>query len=66
VEIKIDDLTGSKVIALIREHLHGMLENTPPESSHVLNLDGLKKPEITFWSAWEQDELLGCGAIYRT
>lgn len=63
MEIKVDDLTGSKVILLISEHLHGMLENTPPESSHALNLDGLKKPEITFWSAWEQDELLGCGAL---
>lgn len=61
MEIKVDDLTGSKVKALIREHLHGMLENTPPESSHALDLDELKKPEITFWSAWEQDELLGCG-----
>ncbi|CAG7652531.1 GNAT family N-acetyltransferase [Paenibacillus allorhizosphaerae] len=63
MEIKIDDLTGSKVIALISEHLNGMLENTPPESIHALNLDGLKRPEITFWSAWEQDELLGCGAL---
>jgi putative acetyltransferase len=36
---------------------------SPPESTHALNLDRLKKPEITFWSAWEQAELVGCGAL---
>lgn len=40
-----------------------MALHSPPESIHALNLEGLKKPEITFWSAWEQDELLGCGAL---
>ncbi|WP_433957868.1 GNAT family N-acetyltransferase [Cytobacillus horneckiae] len=61
--IKIDDLTGNKTIALIAEHLKGMEENSPPESIHALNLDGLKETNITFWSAWESDEVLGCGAI---
>lgn len=63
MEIRIDDLTGSKVIALIEEHLQGMSEDSPPESVHALNLDGLRKPEVTFWSAWEHDELLGIGAL---
>jgi putative acetyltransferase len=63
MEIKIDDLTGTEIIALISEHLQSMFEHSPPESVHALNLDGLKAPEITFWSAWEQDELLGCGAL---
>lgn len=63
MDIKVDDLTGSKVIALIGEHLQNMALLSPPESTHALNLDKLKKPEITFWSGWEQDELVGCGAI---
>ncbi len=63
LEIRIDDLTGPEVIALIQEHLRGMFENSPPESVHALPIDGLKKPEITFWSAWENDEILGCGAL---
>ncbi len=58
-----DDLSGLQVKALIAEHLQGMAADSPPESIHALNLDGLKKPEITFWCAWEGDELLGCGAI---
>ncbi|WP_405171685.1 GNAT family N-acetyltransferase [Paenibacillus sp. FSL H8-0280] len=63
MEIKVDDLSGVQVEALIAEHLQGMAADSPPESIHALNLDGLKKPEITFWCAWEGDDLLGCGAI---
>ncbi|MGO4733960.1 GNAT family N-acetyltransferase [Paenibacillus sp. 2KB_22] len=63
MEIKVDDLSGVHVKALIAEHLQGMAADSPPESIHALNLDGLKKPEITFWCAWEGDDLLGCGAI---
>ena len=40
-----------------------MAGNSPPESCHALNLEQLRKPEITFWSAWSNDELLGCGAL---
>lgn len=63
MEIKIDDLTGPEVAELVGEHLQGMLLNSPPESIHALNLEGLRKPEITFWSAWEGKELVGCGAL---
>ncbi|PKQ88665.1 GNAT family N-acetyltransferase [Paenibacillus sp. FSL K6-1122] len=63
MEIKVDDLSGVQVKALIAEHLQGMAADSPPESIHALNLDGLKEPEITFWCAWEGDDLLGCGAI---
>lgn len=63
MDIKVDNLSGSKVASLIREHLQGMTLHSPPESIHALNLDGLRKPEITFWSAWEDDELVGCGAL---
>ncbi|NMI07507.1 GNAT family N-acetyltransferase [Paenibacillus sp. SZ31] len=63
MEIKVDNLNGLQVKALIAEHLQGMAADSPPESIHALNLDGLKKPEITFWCAWEGDDLLGCGAI---
>ncbi|MCF7756470.1 GNAT family N-acetyltransferase [Paenibacillus sp. FSL R5-0766] len=63
MQIKVDDLSGVQVKALIAEHLQGMAADSPPESIHALNLDGLKKPEITFWCAWEGDDLLGCGAI---
>lgn len=62
-EIKRDDLTGSEIAALIGEHLQSMYLHSPPESVHALNLDKLKGPGITFWSAWNGEELAGCGAL---
>ncbi|CAN7222918.1 GNAT family N-acetyltransferase [Paenibacillus sp. LjRoot153] len=63
MEIKVDDLSGPEVRALIMEHLLHMQSLSPPESTHALNLDGLKKPDVTFWSGWEQGEIVGCGAL---
>ncbi len=63
MDIRIDDLSGEKITQLIRVHLAGMAENSPPESIHAFNVEKLKQPNITFYSAWEGDELLGCGAL---
>jgi putative acetyltransferase len=63
LEIRIDDLTGSEIKELLREHLANMAENSPPESIHALNIEQLRQPDITFWSAWSEDGLLGCGAL---
>jgi putative acetyltransferase len=35
----------------------------PPESVHALDLEGLRKPDVTFWSAWDGSVLLGVGAL---
>jgi putative acetyltransferase len=63
MEIKLDDLRGSEVHKLLQEHLQSALLHSPPESVHALDIEGLRKPEITFWTAWEDSELLGCGAL---
>ncbi|MFI4958755.1 MAG: GNAT family N-acetyltransferase [Lysobacterales bacterium] len=63
MHIHLDDLTGSEIIRLLREHLQGVAQHSPPESIHALDLDGLRQPEITFWSVWHDDELMGCGAL---
>ncbi|AZZ91027.1 GNAT family N-acetyltransferase [Hahella sp. KA22] len=63
MEIRIDDLSGPEVAELLQEHLRGMAENSPPESIHALDLTGLKKPEVTFWTVWDGAELMGCGAL---
>ncbi|EGU59874.1 acetyltransferase [Vibrio nigripulchritudo ATCC 27043] len=63
MEIKIDLLDGQEIIALLNEHLEDMYATSPPESVHALDLDALKKPDITFWSAWDEGELLGCAAL---
>jgi putative acetyltransferase len=51
------------VIALLAEHLQGMAEHSPPESIHALNLQSLKSPDVTFWTAWTHDQLCGCCAL---
>lgn len=63
LEIREDDLTGKKIADLLQEHLDSMHEITPPESVHALDIEALRSPDITFWTAWEGNELLGCGAL---
>ena len=63
MHIEIDDLSRPAIHALLNEHLQNMHELSPPESVHALDLDKLRAPGITFWSAWEGPLLLGCGAL---
>lgn len=61
--IRVDDLRGPQIQQLLQEYLHSMTLYSPPESIHALDFDELRRPEVTFWSAWEEGELLGCGAL---
>lgn len=63
MEIRRDDLTGPEIRALLEEHLRNMHSLSPPESVHALDLDGLRRPEVTFWTVWSGPNLLGCGAL---
>jgi len=63
IEIRADDLSGDAIRALITRHLEGMHDTSPPESVHALDLEGLRHPSITFWSAWIGGELAGIGAL---
>lgn len=63
IEIREDDLRGDAIAALLHVHLQSMAEHSPPESIHALNLEALRAPEITFWTAWHEGELAGCGAL---
>lgn len=63
IEVKIDDLSSPQVQELITQHLAGMHSNSPAEHVHALAIDGLKAPDMTFWSAWIGGQLCGCGAM---
>jgi putative acetyltransferase len=63
MHIRRDDLTGPDIIQLLREHLQGVAQHSPPESIHALDLDDLRRPDITFWSVWSDSQLMGCGAL---
>ena len=63
IVVRIDDLSSEESQSIVREHMAGMLANTPLESVHALPLDKLRQPNITFWTAWIGSELCGCGAL---
>lgn len=63
MEIRVDDLRGPEIRALLEAHLDLMRSITPPESVHALDLEGLRAPEVTFWTMWVDEELLSCGAL---
>jgi putative acetyltransferase len=63
MNIALDDLTRPEVHSLLREHLASMHQLSPPESVHALDVERLRRPEVTFWCAWDGAELLGCGAL---
>jgi putative acetyltransferase len=58
-----DDLSGSDVRALLEEHFAGMLANSPKDSCHFLDVEGLKGPGVTFWTIREDGQLAGMGAM---
>jgi putative acetyltransferase len=60
-----DDLTGEPTRALIARHLTGMHASSPPESVHAFDIEKLRQPDVTYWSAWLGDEIAGCGALKR-
>src|SRR5262245_22830907 len=63
MQIRIDDLRGGEIAELLATHVAFCRASSPPESTHVLDLDALRLPEITFWSAWDGTSLLGCAAL---
>jgi len=63
IEITVGNLDHPSVIALLRQHLTGMHKNSPPGSVFALDLTGLKAPDISFYTAWQDGELLGMGAL---
>lgn len=63
MEIRLDNLRGPEITALLQAHLDDMHRHSPPESVHALDLDALRAPDITFWTVWEEGVLMGCGAL---
>ena len=65
LKFSVDDLSGAPTRALIARHLAGMRASSPPESVHAFDIDRLRGPDVTFWSAWLGQEIAGCGALKR-
>ena len=52
-----------EVNELLINHFIELSSVSPVDRGHVLDIPGLKNPRIKFWSLWENDELIGCGAL---
>ncbi|MFF1711915.1 GNAT family N-acetyltransferase [Streptomyces sp. NPDC058268] len=65
MKIMVDDLSGAEIARFLNEHVQQMRSITPLESKHALDLDELRKPEVTFWSVVDGDTVVGCGAIKK-
>lgn len=65
--MKITDggLDDSRVRQLLTHHLNTARAQTAPGSAHALDLSGLKSPDVTFWSAWDGDQVVAVGALKR-
>lgn len=63
IEFRLDDLSGEATRRLIARHLAGMRANSPADGVRALDVDALRQPGVTFWSAWSGDEIAGCGAL---
>ena len=58
-----DDLSGTAIADLLRYHLEQMHLNSPPGSVFAFDIARLRAPDVTFWSAWDDRALVGCGAL---
>ena len=52
-----------EVNKLLQKHFVELRSVSPEGSTHVLDIEGLKNKSIKFWSLWEENKLVGCGAL---
>lgn len=65
MEIRLDDIENEYLRNLLIEHRNDMLKHSPPESAHALEVGSIKQQNIAFWTAWKNEELLGCVALKK-
>ena len=58
-----DPLTSDDIKHLLQTHLNLMHSQSPACSVHALPLEKLRAKDVSFWSIWDGEELLGCGAL---
>ena len=63
LRIQLDDLSRPAVIALLEEHLRNMYELSPPDKVFAFDVSKRMAPDVSFWTAWNGEVLLGCAAL---
>ncbi|GLQ52544.1 GNAT family N-acetyltransferase [Dyella flava] len=57
------DLHDPRVIELLNIHATSARAQTARGSAHALDISGLQTPDISFWAAWQEEQLLAVGAL---
>ena len=65
LEFRRGGLDEPAVVALLAHHVETARSETEPGSDHALDLEGLRNPDIRFWSVWQGERLLGVGAWWH-
>jgi putative acetyltransferase len=63
IAIREGGLDTPEVQALLRLHLDETAANATPGAAHVLDMAGLRRADVSFWTAWRDEALLGCAAL---
>lgn len=63
MEITLSDLNYPPFVRLAQEHAEAMYEDVPEKYDTAIDMDNLSEENVTFWSAFENDQLVGCGAL---
>ena len=63
MKIELGDFADPRVLALLEEHLAGMHASSPPGSVYALDLSGLQQLTVSFFTVWDGEDLLSCGAL---
>jgi putative acetyltransferase len=63
LRIEVDDLSRAEVLSLLEEHLSNMYALSPPEEVFAFDAAKLKAPDVTVWTAWDGELLVGCAAL---
>jgi putative acetyltransferase len=63
LRIELDDPSRPAVLGLLEEHMRNMYELSPPDQVFAFDATKLKAPDVSFWTAWKGEILLGCAAL---
>lgn len=65
MQLLLANLDDKAVQQLLLEHLEHLRTLSPPESVHALDLNALRAPEIELWTVWQNNQIMGCGALKK-
>ena len=63
LHIRADNLQSAEIQDFLSAHIDDMRAISPPESKHALDIAGLLQPNIQFWCAYNNTQLVGCIAL---